>query len=223
MHRKKSKIIFTYFFLLIILSSISNKFINNLKLMKIENIEVSGLEQKDNQIILDKLKFLNLKNIFNINKSELVRLLNSNSLIESYEVFKKYPSSININIKKTKFLAKINDNGKIFLIGSNGKLTLAEKSYKDLPFIFGNPNISEFLKFKQIIDNSKFLYNQIESLYFFPSKRWDLKLKKNILLKLPNNFSNKMLNSLYEFLEEYNVKNFTVIDSRIENQIILNE
>ena len=191
--------------------------------MKIENIEVSGLEQKDNQIILDKLKFLNLKNIFNINKSELVRLLNSNSLIESYEVFKKYPSSININIKKTKFLAKINDNGKIFLIGSNGKLTLAEKSYKDLPFIFGNPNISEFLKFKQIIDNSKFSYNQIESLYFFPSKRWDLKLNGNILLKLPNNFSNKMLNSLYEFLEEYNVKNFTVIDSRIENQIILNE
>ena len=223
MHQKKSKIIFTYFFLLIILSSISNKFIKNLKLMKIENIEVSGLEQKDNQIILDKLKFLNLKNIFNINKSELVRLLNSNSLIESYEVFKKYPSSININIKKTKFLAKINDNGKIFLIGSNGKLTLAEKSYKDLPFIFGNPNISEFLKFRQIIDNSKFSYNQIESLYFFPSKRWDLKLKENILLKLPNNFSNKMLNSLYEFLEEYDVKNFTVIDTRIENQIILNE
>ena len=152
-----------------------------------------------------------------------MRLLNSNSLIESYEVFKKYPSSININIKKTKFLAKINDNGKIFLIGSNEKLTLAEKSYKDLPFIFGNPNISEFLKFKQIIDNSKFSYNQIESLYFFPSKRWDLKLKENILLKLPNNFSNKMLNSFYEFLEEYDVKNFTVIDTRIENQIILNE
>ena len=70
MHRKKSKIIFTYFFLLIILSSISNKFINNLKLMKIENIEVSGLEQKDNQIILDKLKFLNLENIFSINKRD---------------------------------------------------------------------------------------------------------------------------------------------------------
>ena len=223
MHQKKSKIIFIYFFLLIILSSISNKFIKNLKLMKIENVVVSGLEEKDNQIILDKLKFLNLENIFNINKPELVRLLDSNSLIESYEVFKKYPSSININIKKTKFLAKINDNGKIFVIGSNGKLTPAEKGYKDLPFIFGKPNISEFLKFRQIIDNSKFSYNQIESLYFFPSKRWDLKLKENILLKLPNNFSNKMLNSLYEFLEEYDVKNFTVIDTRIENQIILNE
>lgn len=223
MHQRKSKIIFIYFFLLIIVSSISNKFVDNFKSIKIKNINVSGLESKDNQIILDKIKYLKLENIFSINKNEILKILNSNSLIESYEIFKIYPSTINIIIKKTEFLAKINDNGKIFLIGSNGKLIPTVKPYKDLPFIFGNPKIDEFLKFKQIIDNSKFSYNQIENLYFYQSKRWDLKLKENILLKLPNDFSNKTLDTLYEFLEEYNVKNFTIIDSRIKNQIILNE
>ena len=223
MHQRKSKIIFIYFFLLIIVSSISNKFVDNIKSIKIKNINVLGLESKDNQIILDKIKYLKLENIFSINKNEILKILNSNSLIESYEIFKIYPSTINIIIKKTEFLAKINDNGKIFLIGSNGKLIPTVKPYKDLPFIFGNPKIDEFLKFKQIIDNSKFSYNQIENLYFYQSKRWDLKLKENILLKLPNDFSNKILDTLYEFLEEYNVKNFTIIDSRIKNQIILNE
>ena len=223
MHQRKSKIIFIYFFLLIIVSSISNKFVDNIKSIKIKNINVLGLESKDNQIILDKIKYLKLENIFSINKNEILTILNSNSLIESYEIFKIYPSTINIIIKKTEFLAKINDNGKIFLIGSNGKLIPTVKPYKDLPFIFGTPKIDEFLKFKQIIDNSKFSYNQIEDLYFYQSKRWDLKLKENILLKLPNDFSNKTLDTLYEFLEEYNVKNFTIIDSRIKNQIILNE
>ena len=223
MHQRKSKIIFIYFFLLIIVSSISNKFVDNSKSIKIKNINVLGLESKDNQIILDKIKYLKLENIFSINKNEILKILNSNSLIESYEIFKIYPSTINIIIKKTEFLAKINDNGKIFLIGSNGKLIPTVKPYKDLPFIFGTPKIDEFLKFKQIIDNSKFSYNQIENLYFYQSKRWDLKLKENILLKLPNDFSNKTLDTLYEFLEEYNVKNFTIIDSRIKNQIILNE
>ena len=223
MHQRKSKIIFIYFFLLIIVSSISNKFVDNFKSIKIKNINVLGLESKDNQIILDKIKYLKLENIFSINKNEILTILNSNSLIESYEIFKIYPSTINIIIKKTEFLAKINDNGKIFLIGSNGKLIPTVKPYKDLPFIFGTPKIDEFLKFKQIIDNSKFSYNQIENLYFYQSKRWDLKLKENILLKLPNDFSNKILDTLYEFLEEYNVKNFTIIDSRIKNQIILNE
>ena len=178
MHQRKSKIILIYCFLLIFSSSISNNSFNVLELIKIQNIKISGLDQKENQIILNKLKYLNLENIFYINKHEIEKLLNSNSLIESYKVIKEYPSTINIDIKKTSFLAKINNNGKIFLIGSNGKLTLEEKSNNDLPFIFGKPNVEDFLKLKKNLEKSKFSYNQIESFYFYPSKRWDLKLKK---------------------------------------------
>ena len=184
---------------------------------------ILGLDPKDNQILLNKIKNLNVENIFAINKNEIVKLLNSNSLVEKYEVFKKYPSTIKINIQKTSFFARINENGKIFLIGSNGKLTLANKTFNDLPYIFGKPNVEEFLKFKKIIDDSKFSYNKIENLYFFPSKRWDLKLKENILLKLPNNFTYETLDNLYEFLEINNLKSFTVLDARINNQIIINE
>jgi len=223
MHQRKSKIILIYCFLLIIVSSITNNSINILKLIKIQSIKISGLDQEDNQIILNKLKYLNLENIFYINKHEIEKLLNSNSLIESYKVVKEYPSTINIEIKKTSFLAKLNHNGKIFLIGSNGKLTLEGKSHNDLPFIFGKPNIKDFFEFKKILEKSKFSYNQIESFYFYPSKRWDLKLKENILLKLPVNFTNELLDNLHKFIEKYNLKNSTVIDARIKNQIILNE
>ena len=223
MHQRKSKIILVYFLLLIIVSSIGNYSLYNLKLSEIQNIKISGLDLKDNRILLNKLKNLNLENIFYINKNELKDLLNSNFLIESYDVFKKYPSTININIKKTNFLARINKDGKIFLIGSNGKLIPHEKSYNNLPYIFGKPNIEEFLKFKEILDNSKFSYYQIENLFYFPSKRWDIELKKNILLKLPNNPTNESLNILYEFLENYNGKNLNFVDFRFKNQIILNE
>ena len=223
MHQRKSKIILIYCFLLIIFSSISNNALNILEIIKIQNIKISGLDQKDNQIILNKLRDLNLENIFNINKYEIEKLLNSNSLIESYKVFKEYPSTINIDIKKTSFLAKLNNNGKIFLIGSNGKLTLERKLHNDLPYIFGKPNIEDFLELKKILEKSKFSYNQIESFYFYPSQRWDLKLKENILLKLPNNFTNELLDNLYKFIEKYNLKNSTVIDARVKNQIILNE
>ena len=92
-----------------------------------------------------------------------------------------------------------------------------------MPYIFGKPNINEFLKFKKIIDESKFSYKQIKNLYFFPSNRWDLKLKNDILLKLPNNFTYQTLDYLYEFLEYNNKENINVVDARIENQIILNE
>ena len=54
MHQRISKKIVIYFFLLIIVSSINNSSINNLKLNKTQNIYVSGLSEKDNQILLNE-------------------------------------------------------------------------------------------------------------------------------------------------------------------------
>ena len=172
---------------------------------------------------MNKLKNLSLGNIFFINKKKVEKLINSNSLIESYVVFKEYPSTLNIKIDKTNFFAKINDNGKNYLVGSNGKLTLIESGYNQLPYIFGKPNVEEFLKFKKIIDSSKFSYNEIKNIYFFSSKRWDLKFYDNILLKLPNNLTQETLDNLYEFLENYDGENFNIVDARLENKIVLDE
>ena len=64
MHQRKSKKILIYFFLLILVGSINNNSINNLKLEKVKNINIFGLEKKDQKIILYNLNNLDLKNIF---------------------------------------------------------------------------------------------------------------------------------------------------------------
>ena len=223
MHQRKSKKLLIYFFLLIIISSTNNISLRNLEFQKVKDIEVSGLGEMENKLVIDQIKNLNLSNIFFINKAEINNLISSNPLIEKYQIFKKYPSAIKIMIKKTNFIARINHNNKIFVIGSNGKLIPNNFQAFDLPYIFGKPEIKELLKFKQIVDQSKFSFNEVNSLYFFPSKRWDIKLKNNILLKLPNNLTQENLNNLYKFLEIYNGENLTTVDARLENKIILNE
>ncbi len=223
MHQRKSKKLLIYFFLLIIISSTNNISLKNSEFQKVRNIEVSGLDEIENKLIIDQIKNLNLSNIFFINKAEINNLISSNPLIEKYQIFKSYPSAIKIMIKKTNFIAKINHNNEIFIIGSNGKLIPNNFQTSDLPYIFGKPEIQEILKFKQIVDQSKFSFDEIDSLYFFPSKRWDIKLENNILLKLSNNSTMASLDYAYEFLEQYDEKNFNIIDLRIENQIILNE
>jgi cell division protein FtsQ len=223
MHQRKSKKLLIYFFLLIIISSINNISLKNLEFQKVRNIEVSGLGEIENKLITDQIKNLNLSNIFFINKAEINNLINSNPLIEKYEIFKSYPSAIKIMIKKTNFIARINHNKEIFVIGSNGKLIPNNSQASDLPYIFGKPEIEEFLKFKKIVDQSRFSFDEIDSLYFFPSKRWDIKLKNNILLKLSNNSTVASLDNAYKFLKDKNIGKFTTIDIRIDNQIILNE
>ena len=223
MHQKKNKKIIFYFFLLAIVSSIHNIELNNLKFKNIQNIKISGLSETNNSILFKEIKNLNLGNIFFINKNQINKVIESNSLIEKYEVIKKYPHTIKILIKKTNFFAKINNDGQTFLIGSNRKLTVDKSQNNKLPYIFGKPNIDQIFKFKTIIDKSKFSYSQIEKLYFFPSNRWDLKLKNNILIKFPENLKKETLDNIYKFLENYNLNNISIIDARINNQIILNE
>jgi cell division protein FtsQ len=223
MHQRKSKKLLIYFFLLIIISSTNNISLKNLEFQKVRNIEVSGLDEIENKLIIDQIKNLNLTNIFFINRAEINNLISSNPLIEKYQIFKSYPSAIKIMVKKTNFIAKINHNNEIFVIGSNGKLIPNNFQASDLPYIFGKPEIQEFLQFKKIVDRSKFSFDEIDSLYFFPSKRWDIKLKNNILLKLSNNSTMADLNYAYEFLENNTTEKFTTIDIRIDNQVILNE
>ena len=223
MHQRKGKKILIYFFLLFIVGSINNISLNNLKLKKINYININGLGKNDNAILLQEIKNLNLDNIFLINKNEIINQINANSLVENYNIFKRYPSSIDVNIKKTKFLARINNNGKIFLIGSNGKLTENNFSSNQLPFIFGNPNIYEFLDFKKTIDQSKISYEEIKNLYFFSSQRWDLELKNNVIIKLSKNYTKESLNLALEFIYSDEFRDVTIIDARIKNQIILND
>ena len=223
MHQRKGKKIITYFFLLILVGSINNITLNNLKFKKVENRDVIGLPDVENQILLQKIERLDLKNIFLINKGEISKKINSNSLVENFNIFKRYPSSLIINVKKTNFLAKVNVSGKIFIVGSNGKLSKDDFLNNQLPFIFGKPDIDEFLFFKEIIDSSKISYDQIKNFYFFSSKRWDLELKNNVIIKLSRNNTKESLELALEFLNNNELRDIKIIDARINNQIILND
>ena len=223
MQHRKSRKILIYFFLLFLVGSINNININNLKFLSVKDINVTGLENEDNSIISKKIKNLKLDNIYLINKKDLNTLIESNNLVEKYFIFKKYPSSLNINIDKTSFLARISKNGKIYDLGSNGKLVENRNSNNQLPFVFGNPEIIEFFNIKKIIDESRISFEEIESLYFFLSKRWDLKLRSNITIKLPNDNIKESLKLALEFLHTNEFKDIKIIDARIKNQIILND
>ena len=224
MHQRKSKKILIYLFLLFLVGSINNIHINNLNFLSVKEINVTGLENKENSTLSKKIeRLLKLDNIYLINKKDLNTLIESNNLVEKYFIFKRYPSSLNINIDKTNFLAKISKNGKIYDLASNGKLIENRHSNRQLPFVFGNPEIIEFFNIKKIIDESQISFEEIESLYFFLSKRWDLKLRNNIIIKLPNDNTKEGLRLVSEFLYNNEFKDIKIIDARIKNQIILND
>ena len=194
-------------------------FITNLN-----NLDVLGLSEENNMKVYQSLKFLLTKNIFFINKNEFENILKKNNLVESFYIKKIYPNLIKIKIEQTKLLAITNKNGKKFFIGSNGKLipgSQVEASYNELPFVYSKSNYINFIKLKKIIDESEFQFEQIESFYYFPSNRWDIKTKDGFLIKLPEKNIEESLKFalLIKINDEF--KDKKIIDLRISNNIVL--
>ena len=215
------KIIF-YISLVIILGTFNNKNLKNFDLPKINTVNIEGIKFNDN----DYLKIMNLiklNNLLSIQKSQIKEILNSNNLIEEYEVFKKYPSSLEIRIEKTNFLASTNINGKNYLVGSNGKFINTKDYSQNLPFIFGNFETEKFLEFKNIILQTDFKYNNIKNFYYFPSGRWDIEMISGVLIKLPIIGIKESLNLSIYLLEDIEFSTIKILDIRQKNQIVIND
>ena len=219
----KDKRILIYLFLLIIFGSINNKYFTNVSFFKIKNTKLVGLNDVEKSNLLTEFEIVKKKNIFFLQKKELIKILNSNDLIESFLINKNYPSDIIIIIQKTNFLANINIPDENFLIGSNKRLIKSKLSDPNLPTVLGNPSLKDFFLINDEILKSSIKLTDIKKLYFFPSKRWDLELNSGILIKLPMSNPINSLNKYFEIKSLPQFNGIEIFDMRVENQIIVNE
>ena len=218
---KKNKIII-YLLFLFILSTTSAKFINeqnNLSL-SINKINIIGLSERKNLEILNNLNNFLYQSIFIVNKDEIKKILEKHNIIQEFKIKKIYPSTLNIEIKPTKFIARVFNNGQ-YLVGANGKLIEDKNNNELLPYIFGEFNSLDFLSFKQNIEKSIFSFSNLKTLYFFPSGRWDILTDNDILIKLPQEHIVVSLNLSKKLIDNDNFKDNKFIDLRVKNHLVI--
>ena len=136
-----------------------------------------------------------------------------------FNIKKIYPSTLNIELKPTKFIARVSNNSQ-YLVGANGKLIDDKSNNELLPYIFGEFNSHDFLSFKQNIEKSIFSFSNLKELYFFPSGRWDILTDKDILIKLPQEHIVASLNLSKKLIDNDNFKDNKFIDLRVRNHLV---
>jgi cell division protein FtsQ len=221
MHQQISKKIFIYLLIYFILVTINNTNLSNLSYPKINDFEIHGLSQIENEVLLNDLKEFEDKNIFSINKDEISKKIDSNKIIERYFIFKNYPSKLKIEIEKTNFIAITKKKNQKYYVASNGNLIRTENLLTDLPFVYGDIDVQEFLIFKKIVDNSIFDFDKIKNLFYFESNRWDLEINDGLIIKLPRKKIQHSLDLVSKLLTNKNFENVKLIDLRQNNQIIV--
>ena len=217
---RKNKIII-YLLFLFILSTTSAKLINDQNKLSssISKINITGLSERKNLEILNNLNNILYKSIFVINKDEIKKILEKHNIIQEFSIKKIYPSTLNIEIKPTKFIARVSNNGQ-YLVGANGKLIEDKNNNELLPYIFGEFNSLDFLSFKQNIEKSIFSFSNLKTLYIFPSGRWDILTNNDILIRLPQEHIVASLNLSKKLIDNDNFKDNKFIDLRVKNHLV---
>ena len=221
---KKIKIIL-YIFLVLFLTSINNLNFNKLKknFFLVDKIKINGLNETLAEEIKLKLEPYLENNLFLLNKKKMQSDLNVFPFIENYSIFKKYPSEMIVNIKETKLIAKTFINSSTKYIGSNGKI-IEENYYKpsnSLPQVFGKFRPHQLLEIFLLLETNNFMLQEISEVYYFDSRRWDIKFKNNILIRLPSVKIGDSIHIAKKFIEKEKINGNIIIDLRVANRVII--
>lgn len=160
-------------------------------------------------------------NLFFLKYEEVEKALMKSSLVESFEIRKKYPNSLEIKIFEKTPIAIIFHKKKKYFLSENIELIKFEelKYNKSLPFVLGKRD--KFESFYNRLKINNFPVDIIKKYTFFETNRWDIETYDNKIIKLP---PVNYINSLEKYLSLKNdssVRKYKVFDFRIEKQLIL--
>ena len=220
---KNKKKVYLYIFIFILISTITNnkltENINKIFLIDKININTDSIEAKKS--ILLTTNYIMKQNIFKLDKKILVDKINKLNFLENIKIQKKFPSSIDIKARQTKFVATTFIDQKKYFVGYNGKFIPAKKFMKNqtLPIIFGKFFINDFINLKKTLNLLEIDDNEIFKYYSHKNNRWDLYFKNNILIKLPEKNYTIALKIYRQFATNNKIKPNTVLDLRISNRL----
>ena len=162
-------------------------------------------------------------NIFFLDENKILKKLNNLNFLENIKIQKNYPATLKITANKTKLLAVTYLDQKKYFIGNNEKFISAMQlnNNYELPIIFGQFLISDFLKLRKTLSKNNIDQDKIIKYYFHKNKRWDLYFKNNIVIKLPNKSIIKAIKLYKNFIDNNEIKPNSIIDLRVNNRLIL--
>ena len=219
MPQKKDKNlnIILYITLILILSSINNYNYKNIFIIK--DIKVNGFSDEKNKIIKDDFQTIFGENIFFLGKINFKKFINRNDTKE-FVIKKIYPNKILINFTPAKPICIIENKNNKIVLGDNGKILDVEIDENNFPIVSGSKKISHIFEVVNLLNSSKFDYDSIKNIIFFKSGRFDIKLKNELLIRFPINYSKEIVNYGSDLLNNKKFANSKTIDLRINNRII---
>ena len=201
------------------LTSYQTKKTNIFTFFIVNEVEIIGGKNFEENLKNELINNLNNKSLFSITKKEISQIVKKSQWIESYKIKKKYPKKVLITFFEYKPIAIFQTKGKSFLINNKFKVTNKIENFNNnLIKISGEYKPEQFQNIYNIIIESE-IYKKIRIIKFYNLKRWDIYLDNNVIIKFGDYSISKQIHILENITNKY--KNFYILDLRNKGNAII--
>jgi cell division protein FtsQ len=191
--------------------------------LTIHQVFVQGRNQTPKKQLLNVLKVSKGDYLFSQNPWEIRDLLKSIPWIRDAQVRRNSAGVLNIDLMERIPVVLWQFKKKYYLVDNDGVVIEEKKnpSNINLPFVVGKDapqKVSELLK---IIHRFSDLKYQTEAFIRISGRRWDLKLKRGGIIKLPEKNIEKALLRLRTLRDKIDFDNMIFVDLRLPQKTIV--
>ena len=196
------------------------------KYFLLNQIKIKGSEKSNISLIKEEI-YNYSTDLLSLDLQQIKEIIEQEPWIKRVNIKKVYPSTLILDIIENDPYAILKDNGKYYLIDIDGTIiTEKNKDYELENFIIisgdDSPAALKSL-IKELNIHFSELISQISKLDFIERRRWNLILKNNLLIKLPDTKIDNALKNLKNLFVDEKVlqSNIIEIDLRIEGRASL--
>ena len=219
---QKNKFFLLIFFFTILTTYNFNEQKQNLSIIfPIKKIVIDEVYTFDLTKLKSELNFLRDTSLFFLKEKKIIKIIDKYDFISSIQLKKKYPDTLKIKISENMPVAiEVTKRKKFYLAKDGKKLKYRNlKIFENLPIIFGNhKNFSSFFK---DLEKNNFKIEDIKALYYFEVGRWDILLKNEKTIKLPEIDYQNILMKIDTVLNDTSFSRYKIFDYRTKGQLIL--
>jgi len=197
--------------------------ISNRAGMQIASIALSGQQELDQPAILELAGVGSESSLPCLDAATARRDLMRNPWIADATVLKLYPDRLQISITERLPLALWQKDGRVSVIAADGTV-LEEfngRRFMDLPLVVGDGAERQARDFLGMIGRYPTIRQAIEASVFVAERRWNLRLKSGIDVRLPDSDVEQALQTLVALDRDKKIlsRDITAIDLRLPAQV----
>lgn len=192
---------------------------------KVDDILITGRHRISQKDLMEHLKIAQGAPILGIDLLAAQQSLSQISWVEQASVSRRLPSTIVIDIRERAPVALWQFRQKISVIDANGQPLTSDNvaEWQDLPLIVGEDAPRHVTEILSLMNAEPDIAQQLVSAVRVGDRRWDLRLKNGMLVKLPEQNVEFALRQFAKQQEENNIldKQVVTIDLRIPEKFVV--